>query len=260
MRILVKIPVLFRRKRSFSRRTTAAKRNDEDKSPKNGWLAIAVAGVFALMILLVVINVRLLLSPTAAGKKTAPSDPPRSEFSYPAGANSASTLPDRICAPSSATTFDSKTNVPDANEPGRDAEIAHPIRKTNTKNASPELTPNSQISKSDVRKETSSELDKARHKKTTQTHVKHDSEKPEVNSKRYTVQVGAFTNPQIAQQQTLSWKSRGYDAVLRPVAMPKSGVIYRLSLGSFKSEKEADDLVKDLKAKGVTSFKLLVSN
>ena len=39
------------------------------------------------MILLVAVNVRLLLSPTAADKKSVPSDPLRSEFSYPAGAN-----------------------------------------------------------------------------------------------------------------------------------------------------------------------------
>jgi hypothetical protein len=253
----VKIPSLFRRRRSFSRKNSPARHNNgENGPPKNGWLALAVVGVFALMILLVAVNVRLLLSPAATGKRSVASDHPRSEFGYPAGANVSSTPPDKICAPSPAITFDSKRNDPDQRKSGRDDESSHPIRKGD---ATKEYA-SAQSSKSVVKNETCSEPDEAHHKKTPQTHAKRNSENDDVSSKRYTVQVGAFTNPQTAQQQARSWKSRGYDAVLRPVAMPKSGVIYRLYLGSFKSEKEADDLVKDLKTKGFTSFRLLVSN
>lgn len=268
MRALVKIPRLFRRRRSFSRRNTPAKRNEgKNSSPKNGWLALAVVGVFVLMLLLVAVNVKLLLSPAAVGKRSVSSDQPRSEFGYPAGANAASAHPDKICAHSPVIAFDSKGSLPDERKPGLGDESTHPIRKADkekasleAESASPKKDTDTQGSKSVVKKETSPEPDNARHRKNTQTHAKHGSEKPDVSAKRYTVQVGAFTNPQIAQQQARSWKSRGYDAVLRPVAMPKSGVIYRLSLGSFRSEKKADDLVKDLKAKGVASFKLLVSN
>ena len=85
-----------------------------------------------------------------------------------------------------------------------------------------------------MKTETSSERNKARNKKKRAIPRANNSEKPDTSARSYTVQVGAFTNPQIAQQQALSWKSRGYNAVLRPVAMPKSGVIYRLYLGSFK--------------------------
>ncbi len=264
----MKIPNLFRRRRSLSRRNAPAKRNDGEKgSPENRWLALAVAGVFVLMLFLVAANVKLLFSPAAVGKKSVPSDHPESEFGYPAGANAAPTLPDKICAPSSAIAVDDEMSAPDEQESGRDDQFTHPVKKKDTENApskaeiaSPKKDTGTQSSKSVVKKETSTEPEKARHRKTTQIHAKSGSEKPDAGSKRYTVQVGAFTNPQIAQQQERSWKSRGYEAVLRPAAMPKSGVIYRLSLGNFQTEKEADDLVKDLKAKGITSFKLPVTN
>jgi cell division septation protein DedD len=80
-------------------------------------------------------------------------------------------------------------------------------------------------------------------------------------SKTYTVQVGSFSHPAIAQQWALNWKARGYDVELKPVARPNTGVTYRLYLGKFKSEKEADELVKRLKAKeGITAFRLIVPN
>ena len=264
----MKIPSLFRRRRSFSRRNTPARRNSgENGSPKTGWLALAVVGVFVLMLFLVVVNVKLLFSPAASGKRSVPSDHARSEFDYPAGANAASTTPDRICAPSPAITFDSKRNSSGELKSEGEDESADPPREEErekacpqAQSASPTKDTGAQSAKSVVKKEISSERDKARHKKTLQTYAKSGPEKPEVSAKRYTVQVGAFTKPQMAQHEARAWKSRGYDAVLRPVAMPKSGVIYRLYLGSFNSAKEADDLVKELKTKGFTSFKLPIGD
>jgi cell division septation protein DedD len=79
--------------------------------------------------------------------------------------------------------------------------------------------------------------------------------------KRYTVQVGAFTNPGIAKQWALEWKARGYMVALKPVARPRTGVIYRLYLGSFTSENQADELVKRLKSReGISALRLLVRN
>jgi len=73
--------------------------------------------------------------------------------------------------------------------------------------------------------------------------------------------VGAFTNPGIAQQWAQKWKARGYDVSLRPVARPKTGVIYRLYLGNFTTEEQADNLVNRLKSKeGVSAFRLVVQN
>ena len=71
----------------------------------------------------------------------------------------------------------------------------------------------------------------------------------------YSVQVGAFSHPGVAKQWAEKWRARGYDVILKPVARPRSGVIYRLYLGSFPTAKKADELVGRLKAKeGVTAF------
>jgi len=79
-------------------------------------------------------------------------------------------------------------------------------------------------------------------------------------AKNYTVQVGAFSRPGIAQQWAERWKARGYKVSLKPVARP-SGVIFRLYLGNFASESQADELVRHLKSKeGISAFRLLVSN
>jgi cell division septation protein DedD len=79
---------------------------------------------------------------------------------------------------------------------------------------------------------------------------------------RYTVQVGAFSHPSIAQEWATKWKSRGYDVLpLKPVARPNIGIIYRLYLGNFSSEKEADELVKHLKTKeGISAIRLTLRN
>lgn len=84
---------------------------------------------------------------------------------------------------------------------------------------------------------------------------------PQKGSPIYTVQVGAFTQPGIAQEWAAKWKAKGYDVALKPVARPKTGIIYRLYLGSFSSEKSAEELVRHLKAKeGISAFTLVLRN
>jgi cell division septation protein DedD len=77
------------------------------------------------------------------------------------------------------------------------------------------------------------------------------------SGKKFTVQVGTFAHPSVAREWAGKWKERGYDVILKPVARPGSGVIYRLYLGSFEGEKEADELIRQLKAKeGVNAFRV----
>ncbi|MGD9818798.1 MAG: SPOR domain-containing protein, partial [Desulfomonilaceae bacterium] len=53
------------------------------------------------------------------------------------------------------------------------------------------------------------------------------------------------------------WKAKGYKVTLKPVARPNSGIIYRLYLGDFESEKKADEFVKQLKTKeGISAMRL----
>ncbi len=81
----------------------------------------------------------------------------------------------------------------------------------------------------------------------------------EIGKKRYTVQVGAFSQPRVARGWAAKWKRKGYKVILKPVARPSTGVIYRLYLGDFPSKKQADKLVKRLRAKeGITAFRLVL--
>jgi len=73
--------------------------------------------------------------------------------------------------------------------------------------------------------------------------------------------VGAFSDPGVAKEWSLKWKARGYAVQLKPVARPRTGVIYRLYLGDFSSKKKADRLVKRLKVReGVTAFPVVLRN
>lgn len=79
--------------------------------------------------------------------------------------------------------------------------------------------------------------------------------------KLYSVQVGVFSHPRIAKEWAEKWKSKGYQANLRPIARPSSGVQYRLFLGEFNSEKDAEEFAMRLKAKeGVTGMTLAVKD
>ncbi len=79
--------------------------------------------------------------------------------------------------------------------------------------------------------------------------------------KIYSVQVGVFSHPRIAQEWAEKWKAKGYPATLRPIARPVTGVQYRLFLGEFNSEKKADEFARQLKAKeGVTGMTMVVKN
>ncbi len=257
MSILLKIPGLFRRKRSVLRRKARVRRNDGGKkSPKSGRLILAVIGAFALMLVLLTVNVRLLRSPTADGKSSIASDPARSEFSYPARANSAS-AESKACDDSPGAMGHNQTER-DRNSQQLEQIIA-PM-KADKESDSRKFMEALQAPKASVQPEPSSAAKKAEIKKSPESQAQKSSQQSDKSSKRYSVQVGAFTSPQMAEEQALHWKSLGYKTLLRPAAMPKAGIVYRLYLGSFQSEREAENLVRDLKAKGVSSFSAVVSN
>ena len=210
------------------------------------------------MFLLLTVDFKLLRSPTAEGKRSVSSDPARSEFSYPARANSASPQ-SNACPDSPVVMHDNQTTSErDRNSQQHDQIIA-PM-KADKESDSRKFMEALQAPKSSVQPEPSSAAKKTGSKKSAESQAQKSSQPSDKSPKRYTVQVGAFTNPQMAEEQALHWKSLGYKTLLRPAAMPKAGIVYRLYLGSFQSEREADNLVRDLKAKGVSSFRSLVSN
>ena len=210
------------------------------------------------MLVLLTVNVRLLRCPTADGHRSIASDSARSEFSYPARANSASPQ-GKACTDSPGVMHDNQTTSGhDRNSQERD-QIVAPM-KAEKESDSRKFMEALQAPKSSVQPEPSSASKKAEIKKPAEPQAQKSSQQSNASPKRYTVQVGAFTSPQMAEEQALHWKSLGYKTLLRPAAMPKAGIVYRLYLGNFRSEKEAEDLVRDLKAKGINAFRSLVSN
>ncbi len=175
MSILLKIPGLFRRRRSFLRRKAPVRRSDGDnKSPKNGRLILAVISVFALMFLLLTVDFKLLRSPTAEGKRSVSSDPARSEFSYPARANSASPQ-SNACPDSPVVMHDNQTTSErDRNSQQHDQIIA-PM-KADKESDSRKFMEALQAPKSSVQPEPSSAAKKTGSKKSAESQAQKSSQ------------------------------------------------------------------------------------
>jgi cell division septation protein DedD len=236
---------------------------EDKRPPKNGRLTLAVAASIIIMIILGILNVRLIRDRSMAGKVFGPSIPSQPEpvpsaitARVPYACNtSKADPPPEVTFYRQLTVQDEKSptkgNV--AQKPSYDSEgsAAQPDAKT-ANTAKGAAKPGTH-----ERKRPKSGFDRPAGAPTPLYTL------PRAGSgaKTYTVQVGAFTHPAIAQQWAAKWKLRGYDVLLKPVARPKSGVIYRLYLGNFTSEKKADELVKHLKAKeGISALPLVLHN
>jgi hypothetical protein len=246
----------FANSREKSRKHSA----NENKQPKNGWLVLGVAASVVLMIALVVADVRLIRDPCIAGKI----------FQQSVSAevkSSGKTTPRQAVAPGSSetscyvppeVTFYTKLSAQD--ESAGESE----------NHASEECSEND-MNRRVKDRATGLEGYNKRDRKvgvvansnlpSPGLSQKGNLPEPEKGAKVYAVQVGAFTHPAIAQEWALKWKTRGYDVVLKPVARPRTGVIYRLYLGNFLSEKKADELVNRLKSReGISAFPVVLRN
>jgi len=229
---------------------------------KNGWLGLAVIASMLIMAALVLLNLWLLRNEPVPGKSVAHSSCPQlGDATSPVGDTGPSVCENRFPSGPPQVTFYSKLMAPEdqsrtpvGSPPGTIAEVdAHnPRPQTN----SPEdLKPTDRTGETNRRKAIAPQT-----KPPGSGHTNFGSPSGQAGLKNYTVQVGAFSHPGIAQQWATRWKARGYDASLRPVARP-TGVIYRLYLGNFSSESQADELVRHLKSKeGISALRLVVRN
>jgi cell division septation protein DedD len=235
----------------------------DNRAPKNGRLTLAVAASIIIMIVLGLLNVKLIRDRSMTGKAFGPSIPSQPE-PLPSAATA---LVPYACNKSEGdappeVTFYRQLTVQDEKGPAKE-------------NATQELNSETESSPAQADPKT------AETSKGPAKPVGHDRKQPRAGfdkpagaptplyalpkagsgAKIYTVQVGAFAHPSIAQQWATKWKLRGYEVSLKPVARPKSGVIYRLYLGNFSSEKKADELVKHLKAnEGISALRLVLHN
>ncbi|MEI8181554.1 MAG: SPOR domain-containing protein [Desulfomonile sp.] len=241
------------RKRSIRRSV------NEDSAPKNGWLVLAVGASVIVMIGLVIADVRLIRDPAMAGKifqRSVSSEPRTSMKAQPL--RSAPGSDETSCYVPPEVTFYTKLSAQDESSgDARDAasEKYHetdvdPGKKQSVKGFEAEkkrVASSDRVASYNISDYTSS--------------GKSNLPEPEKGARTYAVQVGAFTHPAIAQEWALKWKARGYDVALKPVARPRTGVIYRLYLGNFLSEKKADELVNHLKSKeGISAFPVVLRN
>lgn len=240
-----------------SERGTRQPPSAEEAPPKNGRLTLAVLGSIALLIVLGLLNVRLMRDPTIVGKNIRPStecEPLPEWLSTPVKTPSLGEAKPRY-APPEVSFYRELTAQEEQIVPGPGETQKEPQSE-----AGPVQHGTGVASATDRKAERSFHRPAMSGSSTlaaeNQEAVLSKYEQP---AKVYTVQVGAFSHPGIAQEWALRWKARGYDATLKPVARPRTGVIYRLYLGRFSSEKEAEDLVQHLKSKeGISAFWLAV--
>jgi len=72
---------------------------------------------------------------------------------------------------------------------------------------------------------------------------------------RYTIQVGAYPEKAMAEEEARNMKQRGYAAFLVATDIPEKGKWYRVRVGSFANKQSAEKLAKELKSKeGIEGF------
>ena len=85
-------------------------------------------------------------------------------------------------------------------------------------------------------------------KETTSTHGSS-------NKLHYTVQIAAYQEKEMAEEDVKKMKTRGYAAFIVSSTMPDKGTWYRVRLGSFPNKAAAEKLLRQLQSKeGITSF------
>jgi cell division septation protein DedD len=244
----MKILERLKKKRTSMPRNRVALSQDSEDAPKNGRLTLAVIASILVTVFLGALNVKLMNGPSE----------PAGEFDRPARARS---------GPDDTRASCSVTPVP---QPAPSKKDPPPMSFYKTLTAQDEQPPAAGGSESGTEPGShpatppgsADSAAKPGSKETRATPQAQGTPPPprlpakNAGVKRYTVQVGTFSRPSVAKQWAAKWKARGFTVILRPVARPKTGVTYRLYLGSFRSRKKADEMVKRLKKKeGITAFR-----
>jgi cell division septation protein DedD len=221
------------------------------QGPKNGRLTLAVIAAAALMIFLGALNIKLIRNPSVARNFwTIFQSEDRKDIrpGTSAGLKPANKNQERV-----DLTFYDKLKTPDEDTSAVKADQeSESTGAAADRNSQP---PTGQTAKKE---------DKPKRAGLSRKPIPESSDAPlphgDLKSKVYTVQVGAFEQPAIANEWAQKWKARGYAVTLKMTPRPKTAAIYyQLQLGKFKSEQEADELVKHLKAReGITAMRLVV--
>lgn len=85
-----------------------------------------------------------------------------------------------------------------------------------------------------------------------------DEAKPAPPKTRYTLQVGAFSNAQEAQEWVQQLKKKGYDAYIAPGTAAAKGMLHRVRIGQFQTLHEARQFALAFEKK--ENLKPIISN
>lgn len=246
------------KKRSNS--TGSSLRRDEEV-PKNGRLALGVLAAVLIMVGLGTLNISLIRDPSVALKAFGPPVPSLPASPVESAETEKTDKPEYYVPPK--VTFYDKLKTQEERpvlEPESDPRQQETL--TGPTIASEEDIPATGAGRrvrSEAREDPRKPVRYAWRVKRPTREVKLPLAKR--GKKTYTVQVGAFTEPGIADQWAKTWKEKGYQVRLKPVARPAEGIIYRLYLGEFEAGKDADRLVQRLRTKeGIQAFRLVLRN
>lgn len=230
-----------------------------DTGPKNGPMIIGVISTIAVMVALTFINIRLLSAPTPVNEPINQAQNAKKINPVFPEASSKTTDSKTCQAPTEVTFYSQlKTKEDRTNHLSSGGHT-----ETRSESTRPETRDHQSIAPTNSKELKNFSLP-ASSGQSAPNVIENDHNpgstpaKPGNDlSKGFIVQIGAFSHPRIAQEWASKWKAKGYKVSLKPVARPSSGIIYRLYLGDFESEKKADEFVKHLKAKeGITAMRL----
>ncbi|MEW6114112.1 MAG: SPOR domain-containing protein [Thermodesulfobacteriota bacterium] len=246
-------PLILKPRRSAARRKT---------SSGNRRLVLAIAGSVALMLALVWLNVRFISDPPRPSKELRTATPSMNT-GIPAAGPSRGPRADgarAACPTPPQVTFYRKLTAPEEAAPRSAVPAEEDLADGNLSDAAP--GPIHGKTPTQRRGPAAAEgwgTPAAANRPSPFPDVKIESPRGPTGTKRYTVQVGTFSQPKVAQQWAREWKAKGYQVTLKPVARPASGIIYRLYLGDFASPDQAEELVNHLRDKeGIKAFALSV--
>ena len=260
----------FRRRRqktaSMTVRTSGKIGHDRETDPSNVPLVFAIVVGLIFMIGLTYLNLCYVMTSSPTLEMTHPSLPALTDQSHATEDNHTGTLPkdQPIKKPNAPEvtfyerlTSQDKTHhepaasavVPDSNPTGFpkiDPSPTRRIQNTKKKKRAPEhawkapATSNGRAPKP-----------KRTDRPSQPTHVK----------KRYTVLIGTFSQPTIAERRSRSLKSKGYHVKLKPVAKPGKGVLYQIWSAKFSSEAQAKSLANRLQSsEGLQKVRIVAVN
>ncbi len=248
--------------RIFGRRPTKSLRNTlrPSEKPKNGLLILGVLVTVTIMVGLTIFNLRLIRDQICANKQFVEESIAKKVVTIvPEHATVDSKPEDKPSHPNTEVTFYQQLKCEDDGKASNNSSYKPKLADTENKSSIKENGRQEPKSAKDESGFAVPALSGKTCTALTETNV--GSPTPKTGSKVYSVQVGVFSYPKIAQEWAEKWRSKGYPVVLRPVARPNAGIQYRLSVGEFNSEQKADEFARRLKTKeGVSGLTLVIKN